>query len=70
VLVDSDDGSILKICSNTKVQEWKSLALLGKVALTNANNKHQSDYSHLFQTEADIGLKLFDEASAADQQQK
>ena len=60
LLVDSQDGSVLKICSNSKVQEWKSLALLGGVALNNGN-KYQADYSHLFQSEAEIGLKLYSE---------
>lgn len=39
-LINSNDGSILKICSNSNVAEWKSLALLGKVALTDHGNKY------------------------------
>ena len=61
ILVDSQDGSVLKVCSNSNVSEWKSLALLGKLALSDAGNKYRADYSQLFQTEPELGLKLFSE---------
>ena len=61
VLVDSVDGSILKVCSNTNVSEWKSLALLGKLALQDQANTHRTNYNQMFQSETDIGLKLFSE---------
>lgn len=63
MLVDSADGSILRMCSNSQVQEWKSLALLGHVALSSGSNRYQADYSRLYQNEAEIGLKLYSEAN-------
>lgn len=59
VEVDSSNGKILKLCSNQNVSEWKSLSLLGQTALQNHRNKFQNNYSHLFESESDIGLKLY-----------
>jgi hypothetical protein len=39
VLIDSQKGSVLKVCSGQNIAEWKSLALLGKLALSSATNK-------------------------------
>lgn len=61
VLVDSVDGSILKLCSNTNVSEWRSLALLGKLALQDEGNAHRTNYNQMFQSEPQIGLKLYSE---------
>ena len=41
VLIDSQKGSVLKVCSGQNIAEWKSLTLLGKLALSNATNKLQ-----------------------------
>ena len=60
VLVDSSDGSLLKMCTNKIVPEWQSLALLGKLAMTDGNNKFNADYSKLHNTESLIGLKFAD----------
>lgn len=40
VLIDAQKGSILKVCSGQNMAEWKSLTLLGKLALTNPANKY------------------------------
>lgn len=61
VMVDSQDGGVLRLCSNSNISEWKSLALLGKVALNDSANKYQSAYGQMYNTEADIGLKLYSE---------
>lgn len=48
ILVDSTDGSILKSCSSANVSEWRSLALLGKLALQDKANLHRENYNKLF----------------------
>jgi len=39
VLVDSQKGTVIKVCSGQNVAEWKSLILLGKLALNYKANK-------------------------------
>jgi hypothetical protein len=54
------DGRIVKSCMNPNVKEWKSLALVGRLALTDKHNKMAKNYQKDFVSEKDIGLKLFD----------
>jgi len=61
VLVDSQKGTVIKVCSGQNVAEWKSLILLGKLALNYKANKLQPQYNRLYQTEAELGLKLYSE---------
>lgn len=63
VLIDSAKGSVIKICSGQNVPEWKSLTLLGKLALTDKANKSHPFYNRLYQTEAELGLKLYSEVN-------
>ena len=62
ILLDSQNGSIIKTCVSSSVPEWKSLSLLGKQALTNSANKASSKYNRLYQTEQELGLQLYSEA--------
>jgi len=40
VLIDSSDGTTLRMCTNKKVMEFQSLALLGKLAMNDVKNKY------------------------------
>jgi hypothetical protein len=52
----------VKSCGNSKVYEWKSLELVGKLALTDKKNVMAKNYRSEHSTEKSIGLKLFDAA--------
>ena len=55
-----NDGKIVKSCGNSNVQEWKSLALVGKMALTDKKNLMVKNYTAEHSTEKQIGLKFYD----------
>jgi len=44
VLIDTTDGTTLRMCTNKKVMEYESLALLGKLAINDVRNKYWRDY--------------------------
>jgi hypothetical protein len=49
---------VLAVCANKNVPEWKSLSLLGKLALKDTFSKYSGDYNHDHLTETAIGLRL------------
>ena len=54
----TEKGAVLRACHDSTVPEWRSLALIGKLAQTSSRSQFKDFYSQDHSTESDVGLEL------------